>query len=470
MNLVAANINDRSPQDFELACRKERTCGHGVKTLAAVALFLATGLAVAADNDRESLFGDDLPALGQGSKEGGGTGLRGFVQFELARTTAAPEHWSKMRTRAELASQGALGEGIKWKLSARADYDAVFDAKDFYPAAVERDQRAELVLRENYIDVSSGNWDLRLGRQHVVWGEMVGLFFADVVSARDLREFILPEFDSMRIPQWAARAEYFMDDFHAELLWIPVASYDKIGKPGAEFFPCQPLVPCSSAFYRPERRPARNLDHGNYGLRVSTLKGGWDISGFYYSSMDISPAFARELVGASIQYQARHDRIDQYGGTLAKDFGSVVLKGEAVYTRGRKYGVLRLSDADGLVRQDTVDWAAGFDFTLPAESRFNIQLFQRTYLAHDADIIPDRQENGYSLYLTGKFTDRLQGEALFISSLNRSDWLFRPKLIWAFEKNWRLIFGADRFYGSPEGFFGRYDDRDRVYSEVRLSF
>jgi hypothetical protein len=66
---------------------------------------------------------------------------------------------------------------------------------------------------------------------------MVGLFFADVVSARDMREFILPEFDQMRIPQWAARAEYFADDYHAELLWIPVASYDNIGKPGAEFYP-----------------------------------------------------------------------------------------------------------------------------------------------------------------------------------------------------------------------------------------
>ena len=71
---------------------------------------------------------------------------------------------------------------------------------------------------------SAGNWDFRLGRQHVVWGEMVGLYFADVVSARDQREFILPDFDQMRTPQWAGRAEYFSDDFHAEILWIPVAT------------------------------------------------------------------------------------------------------------------------------------------------------------------------------------------------------------------------------------------------------
>ena len=49
-------------------------------------------------------------------------------------------------------------------------------------------------------------------------GEMVGPFFAEVVSTRELREFIPTEFDLMRIEQRAVRAEYYNDDFHAELL------------------------------------------------------------------------------------------------------------------------------------------------------------------------------------------------------------------------------------------------------------
>ena len=97
-------------------------------------------------------------------------------------------------------------------------YDAVYSINDFYNSDVQKDQRANAVLRENYLDYSAGNWDFRLGRQHVVWGEMVGFFFADVVSARDMREFLLPDFDQLRTPQWAARAEYFSDDYHAELL------------------------------------------------------------------------------------------------------------------------------------------------------------------------------------------------------------------------------------------------------------
>lgn len=435
-----------------------------------VALF-AWGAAAAADK-RDALF-DDEPApveKGQKAEAAEAGGVRGYLQFDLARTVADPDHWSKMRSRADLNSNGTLENGIKWKLGARLDYDAVYDTTSFYPDEVARNQRFNASLRENYIDVNAGNWDFRLGRQHVVWGEMVGLFFADVVSARDMREFILPEFDSMRIPQWAARAEYFKDDFHAELLWIPVASYDQIGKPGAEFYPYQPIPVGATATYRQEIRPPRNGQNMNYGIRLSTLTGGWDVSGFAYSSMNAAPTFLRETLSpTSFAFTAQHDRINQFGGTLAKDFGSVVLKGEAVYSDGKRFAVLR-ADPLGVVKQNTLDWALGLDFTLPAETRFNVQLFQRSFFNYDSDIVPDKRENGYSLYLDGKLGAQWEAQALFVSSFNRPDWMFRPKLSWNFEKNWRLQFGADIFNGPALGLFGQYGNKDRVYSEIRYSF
>lgn len=440
---------------------------------------------------RESLFDDDdappqqsqqrqdagkaATSAPDGKKEAGSfSGLKGFVQFELARTIVGPAHWSKMLTRLELGGQGNLGNGVKYKISARADYDAVYDLHGgFYPSDVRRDQRFNLTLRENYIDFGAGNWDFRLGRQHVVWGEMVGLFFADVVSALDSREFILPEFDVMRIPQWAVRAEYFKDDYHAELLWVPVASYDEIGKPGAEFFPAAPPPPPGYATrYRHESRPARNLSNANYGLRAGTLKNGWDMSAFYYASMANTPTFYRQIIAApqTFVYQARHDRIHQVGGTVAKDLGAMVFKGEGVYTHGRRFNVARLADDNGVVQQNTLDWALGLDFPLPSDTRLNLQVFQRVFFGYDPDIYSDKRESGYSVLLNRKFSSKWEAEALWISSFNRSDWLFRPKMLWTFEKNWKLAVGVDIFKGPPLGMFGRYDNRDRVYSEIRHSF
>ena len=127
-------------------------------------------------------------------------------------------------------------------------------------------------------------------------------------------------------------------------------------------------------------------------------------------------------------------------------------------------------DSDGVAQQNTLDWAAGLDFTLPANSRLNVQVFQRQFFGYNQDIIPDKHENGYSLLFNTKFFNNWEAQALLISSINRTDWLFRPRLTWNFERNWRLLVGADVFKGPPLGMFGRYDQQDRVYSEVRYSF
>ena len=142
---------------------------------------------------KEGLFREESPT--QTVKAETGFPLRGFFQTELAYTYSDPGHWSNVLGRLQLGTQGHLGDGIKWKATGRAEYNAVYDLTDFYSDAVRDDQRAKFRFGETYLDFSTGSLDWRVGRQQIVWGEMVGLFFADVVSAKDLREFILPDFD-----------------------------------------------------------------------------------------------------------------------------------------------------------------------------------------------------------------------------------------------------------------------------------
>lgn len=395
--------------------------------------------------------------------------IRGYLQTELAYVYRNPEHWSKTMARL-LLSTGGRHEAVKWRFSARLDYNPIYDLTDHYPKSVRDDDRARLFVQDTYLDFSTGAWDWRVGRQQVVWGEMVGLFFADVVSAKDLREFILPDFNILRIPQWGVRAEHFGADFHTELLWIPYPSYDRIGKPGGDFYPYPPILPGLTPIIESERTPARRLKNGNYGLRVAKLIEGWDLSAFYYDSLDAAAVFPRELTATTQTYRPRHDRIWQAGGTFGKDLGPFVLKGELIYTDGRKYNTLDPADTDGLVVQDTLDWVLGADFQLERDTRINSQLFQRIYFDHDPGIIPSRREHGASLLVNHKLGRGWEGEALFIRSLNRNDWVLRPKLVWKFQPNWRLTAGVDVLHGPQTGFFGRFSNRDRVYAELRYDF
>lgn len=397
--------------------------------------------------------------------------LTGFYQNDLAYTYAGRKHWSRFNNTLDVSGQGSTSGGMGWKLGGRIYYDPIYDLTDYYPSAVRKDQRFEAMVREAYVDMGAGDWDFRLGRQHIVWGEMVGLFVADVVSAKDLRQWVLPDFDMIRIPQWAARAEYFSGGFHAEAVWIPYMSYDNIGKPGAEFYPFKPpAVPGYQTIIAKEKNP-EGLDEAGYGARLSWLKGGWDVSGFYYTANDVSAAFSRLTSPTTITYQPIHKRIHQLGATLGKDLGPMVLKAEAVYTLDKLFSTLDPLDADGLVKQNFLDYIVGLEWSFPQETRVNVQFFQRLFSNHDAGIVPDKTESGASLLLsTQALHPRLESELLLVSSLNRADWQAQFKLTWKMDGNWRLATGVDIFEGPPNGLSGIYDNNDRVYTEVRYDF
>jgi hypothetical protein len=289
-----------------------------------------------------------------------------------------------------------------------------------------------------------------------------------------VRDFILPDFDLLRIPQWAARGEYFGQDWHLELVWIPVPSYDNIGKPGAEFYPF--VIPPTPGFQQTvldDARPSTSLENSNYGMRVSRLLSGWDLSAFYYRSMSASPALYRTVQLAptpTVVFEPRHDRIWQAGGTLTKDLGRVVLRAESVYTDGRAYELIDPARTEGVAQQDTLDYVIGLDFMLPADGRLNVQGFQRIFFDHDADIAYDAVESGVTLLISAKATPKIEPELLLIQSLNSSDRLLRPRVNLALHPRLAARFGVDLFDGPTYGFFGRFRDRDRVYGELRYAF
>lgn len=398
--------------------------------------------------------------------------LTGFYQNDLAYTYPNNAHLSRFNNTLDLATQGRIANGVEWKLGARFNYDASYDLTDFYPSAVRKDQRFEAKIREAYFDFSALGLDFRFGRQHIVWGEMVGMFFADVVSAKDMRQLVLPDFDMIRIPQWAMRAERFSGDWHTEAVLIPYMSYDNIGKPGAEFFPFNPpSIPGVQTIIAADNRPNTFGDMG-FGSRLSYLKNGWDISGFYYTANDSSAAFARSNPApTTILFEPIHKRIHQLGTTLAKDLGPMVLKAEAVFTKDRLFSTADTSYANSLVKQDTLDYIVGLEWSFPQETRLNIQLFQRWFTNHNAGLVPSELESGASFMLsTQALHPKLEPEILFIRSLNRDDWNAQLKLTWKFNGNWRLATGADIFNGSPTGLFGQFSNKSRVYTELRYSF
>jgi hypothetical protein len=329
--------------------------------------------------------------------------------------------------------------------------------------------------RENYLDFSAGDWAFRLGAQQIIWGEVVGLFFADVVSARDEREFLLPSFDIIRIPQAAARAEYTTGDSHLELVWIPIPAFNNIGKPGADFYPA-PLPSGSqvAALFEDPVKPGHQLSNSSYGARENTLVAGWDLAGFYYRSFNATPTFYRLPSAVAAQpftFQPRYDRIWQAGGTLSKDFSDFVLRAETVYTHGQGYSVTDLSTPQGVVIRPTLDYIISAEWSLAGDTRVNVQGFQRVFFGGSvADLAIKSDGFGASLFVSTKLTRTLEPQLLWIQNFQHAGGLVRPRLNWYAAKNTNFGFGVDIFTGPSDGFFGRFNSRNRLYAEVRYDF
>ena len=204
------------------------------------------------------------------------------------------------------------------------------------------------------------------------------------------------------------------------------------------------------------------------------MSHGWDMSGFYYRSMDSRPTFYRQIVLAPcrpIVYQARHDKHRPVRRHAFQGYRARRSSRPRPSTRADAATTCCApSDTDGVVRQNTLDLIGGLDFALPQDTRLDLQLFNRTFFDHDPSIVPKRNEPGFTILLNRKLNERVEAEVLWIRSLIRNDWMLRPRVTWNFRTDWQVRLGVDVFDGPPLGLFGQFANRDRVYTEVRYSF
>jgi hypothetical protein len=256
---------------------------------------------------------------------------------------------------------------------------------------------------------------------------------------------------------------------------IPVPAFDNVGKPGSDFYPFPLGSPTSQAvanqFLDPDR-PSSSLKNSNYGLRANTLIDGWDLAAFYYRSSSTQPTFYRlpTIASQAPIFQPRYDRIWQAGGTLSKDFRDFVLKAEAVYTGPRNYASTLPTAPQGVLERETLDWIVSVDVPFRNDTRLNLQAFQRVFFGGSEDPLVIKAGNfGASVFLSGKI-QKVEPQVLYIQTFGGGGGLVRPRIDWRFMQNTRLGIGMDIFTGPNDGVFGRYNNRDRVYSELRHDF
>ncbi len=398
----------------------------------------------------------------------------GYWLQENAYQVRAPDGLSEAMNAVQLAAAGRINDNVSYKLSGRGIYDAAYALTNRYSAAVNNDMRSELSVRDAFIDASFDNDDFRVGSQQIVWGESVGIFTADVVNARDLREFILPDFEFIRTPKWAMDYEHDWGGVHSELVWSPILQFDNINVPGAPFSPAIPLPARTPAVFNGTITPANTLANSESGIRLSYLIGGWDISAYEYYGWDHDPVLFRTIVpGGVYVFTPAYERLPISGATFSKDLGAFVMHGEGIYSQGKYLPTLSVSSPDGVVRKDTIDATLGLSRSYFEHVDISAQFIERDVL--DYGSVPIFQEypetHRFSLWMKGHFLDHhLEPEFTVISTIGHSDLMLNPRLNVNWGGDWAIAFGANIFEGNENGLFGQFAGSSRVYSELRYQF
>ncbi len=398
--------------------------------------------------------------------------IQGSARFEVAHHIYRPLEFTKIKNQISLTARGEITADLRYRISGKTYYDAAYDIGNYYSDSATSDQRSETQLRDTYIDYSAGPWDLRVGKQQVVWGEAVGVFVADVVNAKDLREFILPDFDSIRIPEWGTNLEFTEDNFHSEFVFLPGLEFNRLGVSGSEFAYGLPILEGMPFTYHDAKKPKDSLENSKLGTRFNYLWEGFDTGVFYLHSWTQSPVLYRTINAGTYDFDPQYKRLDTFGATVSKEIHDVVLKSDFVYTHDDYFSTSDPADPDGVTQSGRLEYLLGADYTFFNKIDFNVQFIQNVILKHtDSMTNLDKFNNSFSIRINRDFFNRkLETEFLAIYGMNAPDFLYQPKVKYNLTNSLQACVGADIFSGNSSGSFGYFHNKSRWYSELIYKF
>ncbi len=329
-------------------------------------------------------------------------------------------------------------------------------------------------VREAYIDLYFDKMDIRLGKQKIIWGKADGVFITDVISPKDLREFLLPEFEEIRMGITALKLDYYMGNNSFELVWTPefVPSHypDKESIWFPNMFPTGVEVDQSNKDIKP------SIENSEVFAKYSMLSSTFDLELMGGYMWDNDPAMHQErfmsqgsMMPDSIVLQPEHHRLTLAGGSFSTEISGVVVRGEGAFYKDKYFADNNLNNPDGTLKKDYAHYLVGFDFLIGGVN-FSAQFIQEAVFNHEETMQQDEFENTMTFLAREDFLrDKLALEFFMYYGFKNNDALIRPKATYEVGSGVNLIAGANLFTGT-EGRFGQYNQNDMVYFKLKYDF
>jgi len=321
----------------------------------------------------------------------------------------------------------------------------------------------ELELKQLYIDVFFTSFDLRIGKQQIIWGKGDGVFITDLVSPKNLSEFILPDFDEIRTGLTALKTDFYAGSSIFEFVWVPV------------FTPT--AMPDSDSIWNPmpfeikdENRKdvSKKLENSELFFRYSRLGSALDFEIVTAWMWDDDCSLEYDYGSGDIT--SSHNRIAAAGGSFSYPLGGVVIRGDGAFYTGKHFTPdFAPANSGKPIEKNYFHYLGGIDYTL-FDINLSSQFIQKVILDYEDVIAEDEIKNTVTFLAKKDFLrETLNLELFAYYGLNNSDWLLRPKVLYDLSDSVEIIFGSNLFFGDS-GDYGRFDSNDMAYTKVKYSF
>jgi hypothetical protein len=373
-------------------------------------------------------------------------------------------YWGSL-TQAD-AGYSVLQNTFDWRLDYRNRNSAFLINPVFNYDALKID--TDISLRQAYIDLYWANFDLRLGKQQIIWGKAEGVFITDVISPKNLSEFILPDFEEIRIGINAAKLDYFLGNSTIELVWIP-SFQPNIAPQKGSVWEFTPKFKQKVYYDYSHASVSDKLSNSEAALKFSHLSSSIDFELMAAWLWDDNPALhIYTQIDSSLLIIPEYHRLPLTGAGFSKNLGSIVVRGEAACYFDKYLTSSDLSQ-NALARKNYLHYLLGIDHNL-LNIDYSLQFIQEYITAYENIIQNDQLTTAITIFASKSLLrETLQLSVLAYCGLNEKDSLIRPKISYDFSDGINLQLGANIFTGN-DGNFGRYSQNDMLYLKNKYSF
>jgi len=324
-------------------------------------------------------------------------------------------------------------------------------------------------LRQAYLDVYFDDFDLRIGKQQIIWGKADGVFITDIISPRDLSEFLLPDFEEIRIGMNAFKLDYYLGNSTFEVVWIPLfqpAIQPEVNSIWAPQMPDFPLtVSCDNSSLEVENK----LSNSEFAFKYSYLGSAIDFELMAAFLWDDNPAMhIFSQPDTTLLLKPEHHRLPMTGASFSKSIGGAVVRGEGAYYLGKKFAAEDLT-VKGIKEKDYLHYLLGYDHNWFGVN-VSFQFIQEYILDYEDDLRNDEFSSMMTFMISEDFLrETLRLELFSYYGINDEDALLRPKIVYDLSDGFEAQLGANIFLGDS-GNLGQYSQNDMIYLKLRYDF